>query len=297
MREDFLPVLDGAQKHRLERSAEQACRMVDREGTLPKAEAEELKKFLRGVAKEGQILAKMSAVRLSDRYNFELSLEPDRASPDIGLNRRAACQRMFDKIAGSLRPAFWSLQLQGTRILLKSKASRPAQPYTGACKIPAIRNELVALAHKIFSYDVSDPDFHRYGHATPLCRETPKGKCSIETAYKLLQRFPAPMIDGFETASEDRPSVLTVGAVSHKLLQEHHALINYTLEGEHMLHPGAVLRKIVRHDGFLYVGTYGEGTAKYGDPFGFLACVNESQAPQVWGGVDRAIVAALATMR
>ena len=63
------------------------------------------------------------------------------------------------------------------------------------------------------------------------------------------------------------------------------------------MHPGAVLRKIVRHGGFLCVGTYGEGTAKYGNQIGFLACVNESQAEQVWGGVDRAIVAGLATMR
>ncbi|WP_417451269.1 hypothetical protein [Kordiimonas sp.] len=289
--------LSFAEKYRLRRDAAQVCRMVDERAQLPKAEAEALKKMITALAEQEQMLARMSAVKVTSRYGFELALELARNSPEIGLDKQMSCKRMYTRLKKALGPSLWLPQLRSTRVFLHTKSAQPAQPFTGACSIPAIANELRSLAHRHFEYDHADPDFHKYCHATPLCRETPKGKCSIGNAYALLKRFPAPMLDGYETASEDKTSELTVGVVSHKLLPNDHALVNYTVEGEHLLHPGAVLRKIVRHKGFLYIGTYGEGTATYGDPFGFLACLNESHAEQIWGGVDRSIVAGLAAMR
>ncbi|WP_262689773.1 hypothetical protein [Kordiimonas aestuarii] len=289
--------LSFAQKNRLRRDAAQVCRMVDKDAQLPKAEADQLKKMIMTLAEQENILAQVTQMKSRNPYRFELMLELARYSPEIGLNKQMACKRMYTRLRNAYAPVHWQPALKNTWLLLQSKAAQPAQAFTGACSVPAIANELRSLAHHHFEYDHSDPNFHKYCHATPLCRETPKGRCSVGNAYALLKRFPAPMLDGYEGADENSLSELTVGVVSHKLLPNDHALVNYTIEGEHMLHPGAVLRKIVRHKGFLYVGTYGEGTASYGDPFGFLACVNESHAEQIWGGVDRSIVAGLASMR
>ncbi len=290
-------VLATAEVNRLRAQSQRTCKAITANAPLPKKEAEDLVQLIERLAREENILATVSEVRQSADFCFHVTLKLDPQTPDLGIGKQMACKRMYQRIDRMHGQTLWLVGQRSLSVLLKSKASRPAQRYSGFCIVPGIAGQLRQLAARHFSYDRSHPDFHKYCHVTLLCRETENGRCTAKNAYRLLKIFPAPKLDKFQPASEEEISELTVGKVTHKLLPQHLALINYTIQGEHMLDPGAVLRMIVRHEGFLYVGTYGEGIATLGDPYGFLACVNEAMARQVWGGVDRNIIAGMGTLK
>lgn len=278
-----------SQAQKRKTAVKKTCDEVCTKAELPNQEATELADTIEKVGAKGFPL-RLVWVKQASQCNFEVEVDLIREFVGAVNEIQQEIKETREVIKKTLKPGgLWQL-VNGSGIKLKSKAILPPIRTSGSCDVPEVLAQLKPVASTEFSYDTSHPKFHSYCHATYLCRETQTGRCTADNAFKVLKKFPAPQIDGFEGAVNGGVSELTVGDVSHKVIESKLAIVNYTLGGAHMFHPGSVLRMIVRHKGCLYVGTYGEGTGRW--PY-----VNEQMAAQVWGGVDRIIIAGMTNLR
>jgi len=301
------------QRSVVRQEARTIARDIESRSPLPEGEARELAELIRQMGDDG-ILLTLQNIDEEPDYNYRARLKIDTRYASVanaGYDENRQIVDQANDIARSSRT--WRPSSRTNEIDLISEEQRPPVAISGSCNNEEILSMLRNEAHEHFSYDISHPDFHAYCRVTFLCRETQSGRCTRGNAYRLLKKFPAPQIDSFSGAKTDGVSPLTVGNVSHTVIEEDLAVANFTVPGEHMLHPGGVYRKIIVLDGFLYVGTYGEGIVSARENYGatgaaldkisdlivgrpFLAGINEGMAEQVWGGVDRLIIAGMASL-
>lgn len=151
-----------------------------------------------------------------------------------------------------------------------------------------ILNEIQNESKEYFDYDDANPKRHEYIVFTPICIAGTFPR-DIKTIWHFLKVYPAPKYDNFFPIKDGDISSLIVGKVSHKVEDSKFTVINYTLK-DHWMHPGAVVRKVIKTEGIIGIATYGEGT-------GIMRDSNENQAKDLWTAVDKSILIAVASAR
>jgi RHS repeat-associated protein len=126
-------------------------------------------------------------------------------------------------------------------------------------------------------FDESHPKFHHY-YGSNSCAKTTSG-CTLANAKNGLLRYPAPGASGDPIVDEQTGFARPVGTVRHEVYDGGGQVINVTLEGRHLLHPGIVRRWVTQDALSVTVHTYGEGTGNF-------ARANEFLSESLWRGVD-----------
>lgn len=129
---------------------------------------------------------------------------------------------------------------------------------------------------------VAQPMFRRYFTPGPhnyrlWHRVMREGQGSEAAVGQYLTEHPAPR--GRPATTEGtRNSVPVVGSVDSYSEEGGRAIRNQTVEGEHLLHPGRVRRRVETRDGWTGITTEGDGT-------GAFPRANEALANPLWGGM------------
>ena len=126
-------------------------------------------------------------------------------------------------------------------------------------------------------FDESHPKFHHY-YGSNSCSKFSAG-CTFENGKAGLLRFPAPGAPGEPIVDEQTGFAIPVGTVRHEVYDGGARVINVTLEGKHILHPGIVRRWVTQDALSVKIHTYGEGT-------GAFPRTNEFFSDSLWEGVD-----------
>ena len=130
------------------------------------------------------------------------------------------------------------------------------------------------------TFDKSHPDFHSY-YGSNFCAKSTAG-CTFAKAVEGLLRYPASGASGTPIADEQTGFAVPVGTVRHEVYDGGATVINVTLKGKHLLHPGIVRRWVTQSANRVTIHTYGEGT-------GALPRLNEYLSDGLWKGVDQNI--------
>lgn len=129
-------------------------------------------------------------------------------------------------------------------------------------------------------FDESHPRFHSY-YGSNSCLKA-SGGCTYANGKGGLLRFPAPGASGQPIADEQTGFAIPVGTVRHEVYDGGAQVINVTLEGKHILHPGIVRRWVTQDVLSVTVHTYGEGTGPLPGPNVFFS-------ESLWRSVDNNI--------
>lgn len=129
-------------------------------------------------------------------------------------------------------------------------------------------------------FDESHPRFHSY-YGSNSCLKASSG-CTYANGKGGLLRFPAPGASGKPIVDEQTGFAIPVGTVRHEVYDGGAEIINVTLEGKHLLHPGIVRRWVTQDALSVTIHTYGEGTGPLPGP-------NEFFSESLWRSVDNNI--------
>jgi hypothetical protein len=110
--------------------------------------------------------------------------------------------------------------------------------------------------------------FHEYDVWSPC----PLPNCTEAEVKAALSKMPA-----LGTRVGDQTDIPGLGTVRH--IEDSSGVLNITVEGQHLLSPGAVGRHVVTRDGVVGIQTYGVG-------WGVVPALNERAAKTFWQGVD-----------
>jgi hypothetical protein len=134
------------------------------------------------------------------------------------------------------------------------------------------------------------PGYHHYTVETIICSVSRPG-CTVEAVFEQLRRFPAPARFGTPdrkvgVKTGDRSFALGVGMVEHWVGTR--LLTNSTIDYQHLLNPGVVIREVLVSGDNIIVKTSGYGT-------GLLPQINSGAAAKwIWSErTDSNIKAAL----
>jgi hypothetical protein len=146
----------------------------------------------------------------------------------------------------------------------------------------------------VAEFESDDPDYHEYGKdgelQTLICVSI-TATCNPRVVFNTMleqAQFIAPTDDATPVAN-CRLTSATIGPYAGNVVRtvvddNQLSVTNYTVRGQHILHPGRVIRKIVIDAGHVYVRTEGEGTGKFG-------LANELLSAVVWSPVDQKLKA------
>jgi RHS repeat-associated protein len=135
-------------------------------------------------------------------------------------------------------------------------------------------------AHGVPVFDESHPRFHHY-YGSNSCAQG-SGGCSYENAVAGLLRYPAPGASGKPVENGQTSLAIPVGKVRHVVIDGGSQVVNVTIPGSHVLHPGIVRRWVTQDARSVTIHTYGEGTGR-------LPRANEFFSDSLWRRVDNNI--------
>ncbi|MEA5470156.1 hypothetical protein [Spirulina sp. 06S082] len=139
------------------------------------------------------------------------------------------------------------------------------------------------------SYNSSSSSYHEYTVENKVCSIDLPG-CTQDFVFNIMLsqvRFIAPTdqvtpVQNCKITILDIPGPFGEDPIRTTVNQNQYSITNYTRE-DHALHPGIVNRTVIEKDGHIVISTFGEGE-------GILPTINENQAPDLWGDVDRGLI-------